>query len=96
MVSLRLHRERSVMERYGNLGGNSNVLAYQIGDSYIAIRFAGGRDTIYSYTYESAGPEAVETMKALATAGHGLNSYISSKATQPDYFKKGNQLSDVI
>lgn len=62
------------MTEYENYGGNSNVVAYEIGYDYIDVRFAGG--SVYRYSYYSAGEENVETMKELAISGSGLNSYI--------------------
>lgn len=63
------------MERYKNLGGNSNVSAYEIGADYIKVQF---RDSaIYTYDGQKAGMANVEHMKMLATAGHGLNSFIN-------------------
>jgi hypothetical protein len=62
------------MERYKNLGGDSNVLAYEIGENWIKVQFRDG--SIYLYTYQSTGTEPIEHMKTLAVNGHGLNSYI--------------------
>lgn len=84
------------MQRYKNLGGRSGVVGYEIGDNYIVVQFIRGKDTFYNYTYASAGQTAIETMKRLAEQGSGLGSYISSKATQPQYDKKGNSLQDVL
>lgn len=64
------------MEAYGNLGGNSNVTAYEIGNDWIKVQFRDG--AIYTYTYQSAGQVNIEQMKKLAAAGRGLNSFISS------------------
>ena len=50
------------------------------------LQFKSGKYTVYAYTYESAGADAVETMKSLARQGHGLNSYISKN--QPGYSEK--------
>lgn len=63
------------MERYGNLGGDSGVKAYQIGQDSIHVAFRDG--SVYLYTYQSAGRSAVERMKALAVEGHGLNAFIN-------------------
>jgi hypothetical protein len=63
------------MERYQNLGGDSGIVAYEIGDDFIKVQFHDG--PVYLYTYESTGQAAIEHMKELARAGHGLNSYIS-------------------
>lgn len=64
------------MVTYQNLGGDSGVVAYQIGSDSIEVRFSDG--SCYLYTYLSAGNQAIEKMKALAIAGQGLNSYIST------------------
>ncbi len=59
---------------YKNLGGNSNVRAYEIGSDSITVQFGDG--SIYLYNYQSAGRDNVERMKSLAIAGRGLNSFI--------------------
>jgi hypothetical protein len=64
------------VETYKNLGGNSNVTGYEIGNDWIKVQFRDG--AIYTYTYESAGQVNIEHMKRLAAAGQGLNSFISS------------------
>jgi len=63
------------MENYKNLGGDSNVAAYEIGSDSVKVQFRDG--SIYTYTYESAGQSNIEQMKSLATAGQGLNSFIN-------------------
>jgi len=63
------------MERYKNLGGDSGVVAYEIGDKYIKVQFHDG--SLYLYNYQSAGSNNIENMKELAIAGQGLNSFIS-------------------
>ncbi len=72
------------MEQYLNLGGNSNVKAYLIGQDYIDVVF--GRGSLYRYSYKSAGKDKVEHMKMLARKGVGLNSYIMRYAKM-DYEK---------
>ena len=62
------------MERYRNLGGNSGVSAYEIGDDLITVHFSTGKP--YLYSYRSAGRANIENMKVLARKGEGLNSYI--------------------
>ena len=52
------------MEEYLNLGGNSNVKAYSIGQDYIDVVF--GRGARYRYSYRSAGIDKVEQMTMLA------------------------------
>ncbi len=65
------------MERYKNLGKNSGVAAYEIGDDSITVQFSTG--AVYIYTYRSAGNTNIEKMKLLAFAGKGLNSFINTK-----------------
>lgn len=76
------------MRPYINRSGKSGVLAFEIGADYILVEFKSGKERYYRYTYASAGKNAIETMKELALAGEGLNSFISSKATQPKYSEK--------
>ena len=63
-------------ENYRNIGGNSNVNSYAIGDTYIDVLFYG-TPRVYRYSYKSAGVENVENMKVLAEQGYGLNSFIN-------------------
>jgi hypothetical protein len=69
------------MERYKNLGENSGVLSYEIGNDSITVQFSP--DAVYLYTYRSAGSLHIEKMKLLAVTGKGLNTYINK------YVKKG-------
>lgn len=62
------------MNKYRNLGRDSNICCYEIGPDYIAVEFNDG--SMYVYTYRSAGRYHVEKMKTLAVLGSGLNSYI--------------------
>ena len=62
------------MQRYKS-SVNSGVLAYEIGDDRIKVKFLDG--TIYLYTYQSAGAENIEQMKALAQIGKGLTTFIN-------------------
>lgn len=72
------------MQQYKNLGGNSNVKAFFIGEDYIDVQFGSGKP--YRYSYQSAGKDKVEEMKRLALLGSGLNSYIMRNARK-DYEK---------
>jgi len=63
------------MKNYANLGGNSNVQSYEIGDNYIAVKFKG-TNKIYVYSYSIAGSKNVDLAKELAENGSGLNSHI--------------------
>lgn len=51
---------------------------YEIGDTCIEVEFAD-TESVYRYSYESAGRENVEEMKRLAAQGHGLNSFINRR-----------------
>ena len=62
------------MRPYAN-SGNSGVLAYETGGDWITILFRGGGK--YLYTAASAGAATIGTMKNLAEAGQGLNSFIN-------------------
>lgn len=64
------------MTIYKNINGDSNVLAYEIGNDYIDVQFKGTAKT-YKYSYQSTGKANVETMKKLAKNGDGLNSFIN-------------------
>jgi hypothetical protein len=64
------------MEPYKNLGGDSAVVAYEMGNDFIKVQFRDG--WIYTYNDESAGHNNIEHMKTLASAGSGLNGFISS------------------
>lgn len=70
------------MPLYENIGGNSNITGYQIGDENIQVMFRNG--SVYNYTYDSAGVDNVEQMKQLAQSGSGLNSFILSNV-KDDY-----------
>lgn len=61
------------MERYSNKSGNSGVTSYEIGESYIRVKF-NGNPKIYQYSYDGrVGKTRVENMKRLARSGSGLN-----------------------
>jgi hypothetical protein len=74
------------MEPYKNLGGDSNVIAYEIGDDWIKVQFR--HSPTYTYTYQSAGQDTIERMKSLAIAGHGLNSYMT-RVVKKRYASRG-------
>lgn len=63
------------MKRYRNLSGHSGVVAYDTGPESIDVMFVDG--LVYRYTYASASPLHVETMKKLALAGRGLSAYVT-------------------
>jgi hypothetical protein len=55
------------MERYKNLSGDSNVIAYEIGQGSITVQFGDG--SIYLYTIQSTGAANIAEMQRLATVG---------------------------
>lgn len=57
-------------------GKSSGVEAFSIGEDYIVVKFKHA-DKSYRYSYSSAGKDAVEEMKLLASAQEGLSTYIS-------------------
>lgn len=63
------------MEHYKNIGGDSGVAAYEIGQGSITVQFKDG--AVYLYNNQSAGAANLAEMQRLATAGQGLNSFIS-------------------
>jgi len=64
------------MMPYGNIAGNSGVMAYEIAVDRISVQFIDGK--VYVYTYASAGKKAIERMKRLALSGRGLSTFIST------------------
>jgi hypothetical protein len=68
------------MQRYKNQSGESDVVAYDIGDRSITIQFSGGDR--YLYTVESASAANIAEMQRLARAGRGLATFISQVIRQ--------------
>ena len=73
------------MKRYGNVAGDSGVVAYATTPTSIRVKFQGS-DRIYEYSHESAGKAHVERMKRLAETGRGLSTYISQHVAD-DYVR---------
>jgi hypothetical protein len=63
------------MTKYRNLGGDSGIRSYEVGNDSITVQFSDG--SVYLYTAHSAGSANIEEMKVLAEAGHSLNSFIN-------------------
>lgn len=63
------------MNSYENVGGDSAIVAFEIGDDSITVKFMDG--SLYLFNYQSAGSSNVEQMKKYANFGHGLNGFIS-------------------
>lgn len=67
---------------YANLGGNSGVATYDLGEDWILINFTTGAR--YLYTTKSTSIDNIEQMKRYAHEGKGLNSYIM-RMVKTDY-----------
>jgi len=63
------------VKRYGNLEGDSGVVAYQSNAGSILVKFVNG--SIYLYDHRRPGPGHVAEMQRRAAAGRGLSTYIS-------------------
>lgn len=67
------------MKSYYNVspltGKSSGVRGYDYGDDYITIYFTSGSK--YTYTLDSCGSMHLATMKRLADAQSGLNTYLT-------------------
>ena len=68
------------MTPYQNLEGHSGVTGYELMPDSISVEF--NHDTVYIYTYKSAGKKVIEKMKALAKSGRGLSTYISREVRE--------------
>lgn len=66
------------MKTYKNLSGNSGVVAYEVGEKYIKVKF-DGESSIYTFSYKRPGRAQVEKMKAMAIKGQGLSTYITEE-----------------
>ncbi len=63
------------MQRYKDLGGDSGVVAFELGEQFIVIEFRDG--SRYRYTAASTGAADIAAMRRLARAGEGLCTFIS-------------------
>lgn len=73
------------MERYGNLSGDSGVVAYEVGRGSVAVEFREGH--VYLYTNASAGAANIAEMQRLARAGRGLSGFIA-RVVRDGYARK--------
>jgi hypothetical protein len=64
----------SKMKKYKNLGGGSNVAAYEFGEDSITIEFIDG--SVMKYDAKKPGAAHVNQMKIMAETGKGLYDYI--------------------
>ena len=63
------------MDTYNGVYRDSGIKGYECGPDCIKVDFMEAGT--YCYSYDSAGREHIENMKALAKSGKGLNSYIN-------------------
>lgn len=56
-------------------GKPSGVRGYEYGNDFITLYFTSG--AVYSYTNASCGSGHINTMKSLADAQSGLNTYVT-------------------
>ncbi len=75
------------MQIYKNLDGDSGVVGFVISADSITVYFERGYNTAYTYNYNSAGRAVVESMKALALGGKGLNAFINTQAKKKYAYK---------
>ena len=73
------------MRRYKNLGGTSGVVAYEVAEDSISVRFRDGNT--YLYNHQAPGKKLVERMQELAEEGKGLHTYIT-KTVKKRYASK--------
>ncbi|SIO68001.1 hypothetical protein SAMN05444172_4692 [Burkholderia sp. GAS332] len=73
------------MERYKNLGGDSNVVAYEVEQGSITVQFGDG--SVYLYSTQSTSVENIAQMQRLANVGQGLNSFIG-RVVKKGYARK--------
>jgi hypothetical protein len=73
------------MQRYANLGGDSNVAGFEASPGAIKVQFGDG--SIYLYTDGSAGSANIQQMHGFALAGQGLNSFIN-RCVRKNYASK--------
>lgn len=67
------------MKAYKDINGDSGIAAYDYGDDWIKVQFKDGH--AYEYLASNIGQAHITTMKGLADAGNGLNSYIMRNPT---------------
>lgn len=74
------------MQTYRDWDNDSNIVAYEIGDSYIVVQFRSSHFKFYKYTVGTAGSYNISEMQKLACAGDGLNAFINDN--KPGYESK--------
>lgn len=67
-------------------GKRTGIKGYDIGEDYITVYFTSG--SIYTYSVASCGADQISTLKALAAAQSGLNSYLTKNKPNPASISK--------
>lgn len=73
------------MQPYGNLSGQSGIVAYEIGEDFVKVRFRDNPD-LYVYSTAKIAAAKIDEMKRLAVAGRGLATFISRNSDVRDGF----------
>jgi hypothetical protein len=63
------------MQRYADHSGRSGIIAFEVGEDYLDVRFTSG--DVYHYTSRRPGERDLAHMKELALRGEGLSTFIS-------------------
>jgi len=63
------------MQRYADHSGRSGIIAFELGEDYLDVRFTSG--DVYRYTSRRPGAQDLAHMKELALRGEGLSTFIS-------------------
>ena len=62
-------------QRYADVDRDSGVVAFQVLDNSISVRFQDG--SVYTYRSPPNHSSTIQTMVRLARAGEGLNAFIN-------------------
>ena len=63
------------MQRYADHSGRSGIVAFELGEDYLDVRFASGE--VRHYTARRPGARDLAHMKELALRGEGLAAFIN-------------------
>ncbi len=77
-------RMKSYSSISSSTGKRTGIMGYDYGDDYMTIYFTSG--VVYTYTLASCGVHHLTTMKRLADAQSGLNTYLTKN--KPPYASK--------
>jgi hypothetical protein len=63
------------MQRYADHSGRSGIIAFEVGEDYLDVRFISGE--VHHYTTRRPGARDLVHMKDLALRGEGLAAFIN-------------------